>query len=148
MLIDEKAYGFVKYYQKLVNNTNYKFLLGNSDLKKVEEDHQKGSNYWNHQPYEVYIWGHSLDSSDSDYIKEIFSFNKGSKPSVYLIVYYFPSAHTQLANLIYIMGKDTIEMWMKKGWLEFVKAPDIYALNNTEGYVDELSKRSEREVFK
>lgn len=147
LLIDEKAYGFVKYYQKLVNNTNYKFLSENSDLKNIEESYQKDSSYWNVQPYEVYIWGHSLDSSDSDYIKEIFSFNKGYKASIYLIVYYFPSPHAQLANLISIMGKDIIEIWMKKGWLEFVEAPDIYALNNIEGYVDKLSKFSERNVF-
>lgn len=148
LLIKEKAYGFVKYYQKLVNNTNYKFLSGNEDLKVLEKNHQKGSNYWNVQPYEIYIWGHSLDSSDSDYIKEIFSFNKGGYTSIYLIVYYFPSPHAQLANLISVMGKDIIEMWMKKGWLEFVEAPNIYALNYTEGYVDELSKHSERGVFK
>ena len=66
---------------------------------------------------------------------------------MYLIVYYFPSPHAQLANLISIMGKDIIEMWMKKGWLEFVEAPDIYALNSTEGYVDKLSKYSEGGIF-
>lgn len=147
LLIDEKAYGFVKYYQKLVNNTNYKFLSGNKDLKGVEEGMQKGSVYWNTQPYEIYIWGQSLDSSDSDYIKEIFSFNKGVKPSVYLIIYYFPSPHAQLANLISIMGKDVIEEWMKEGWLEFVQSPNIYALNNTEDYVDQLSKNSEGNIF-
>ena len=147
LLVNQKAYGFVKYYQKLVNNTNYKFLSENSDLKNIEESYHKDSSYWNVQPYEVYIWGHSLDSSDSDYIKEIFSFNKGYKASIYLIVYYFPSPHAQLANLISIMGKDIIEMWMKKGWLEFVEAPDIYALNSTEGYVDKLSKYSEGGIF-
>ena len=148
LLIDEKAYGFVKYYQKLVNNTNYKFLSGNVGLNTLEENHQKGSSYWNTQPYEIYIWGHSLDSSDSDYIKEIFSFNKGSYISIYLIIYYFPSPHAQLANLISVMGKDIIEMWMKKGWLEFVEAPDIYALNSTDSYIDKLSKYSERGVFR
>lgn len=148
LLIDEKAYGFVKYYQKLVNNTNYKFLLENKDLKGIEEGMHKNSIYRSILPYEIYVWGHSLDSSDSDYIKEIFSFNKGVDPSVYLIIYYFPSPHAQLANLISVMGKDIIEMWMKKGWLEFVEAPDIYALNSTEGYIDKLSKYSERGVFR
>lgn len=133
LLKDEKAYAFVKYYQKLINDTNYHFLLYNSDLNKIEENNKGNSSYWNVQPYEIYIWGHSLDSSDSDYIKEIFSFNKGGKASIHLIIYYFPSQHAQLANLIYIMGKGVIEMWMKKGWLKFVKAPDIYGLNNIKG---------------
>lgn len=148
LLIDEKAYGFVKYYQKLVNDTNYKFLLGNQDLNDVEKRNQTPSNLWVIQPYEIYIWGHSLDSSDSDYIEEVFSFNKGVKTSIYLIIYYFPSPHAQLANLISIMGKDVIEKWMKEGWLEFVEAPDIYALNSAEGYIDKLSKYSERGVFR
>lgn len=147
LLIDEKAYGFVKYYQKLVNNTDYQFLLGNYDLIKLEQDEIRNTAFGTAKPFEIYIWGHSLDSSDSDYIKEIFSFNKGVNPSVYLIIYYFPSPHAQLANLISIMGKDIIEMWMKKGWLEFIEAPDIYALNNTEGYVDKLSKYSEEDSF-
>lgn len=148
LLIDEKAYGFVKYYQKLVNNTDYQFLSGNSDLIKLEKDKVRTTIYGATKLFEIYVWGHSLDSSDSDYIKEIFSFNKGNEVSLYLVIYYFPSPHAQLANLISIMGKDIIEIWMKKGWLEFVKAPDIYDLNNTEGYVDELSKHSERGLFK
>ena len=148
LLVRQKAYGFVKYYQKLVNNTNYKFLSGNQGLNILERNSRDDTEYMLLKPYEIYIWGHSLDSSDSDYIKEIFSFNKTVRVSVYLIVYYFPSPHSQLANLISLMGKDIIEMWMKKGWLEFVEAPDIYALNNIEGYVDKLSKYSERYVFK
>ena len=148
LLIDEKAYGFVKYYQKLVNNTDYQFLSGNSDLIKLEKDKVRTTIYGATKLFEIYVWGHSLASSDSDYIKEIFSFNKGNEVSLYLVIYYFPSPHAQLANLISIMGKDIIEIWMKKGWLEFVKAPDIYDLNNTEGYVDELSKHSERGLFK
>lgn len=132
LLIDEKAYGFVKYYQKLVNKTDYQFLSGNSDLIELEQERLRATVFGVTKPFEIYIWGHSLDSSDSDYIKEIFSFNKGNEVSIYLIVYYFPSPHAQLANLISIMGKDVIEKWMKKGWLDFVKAPDIYSLNNTE----------------
>lgn len=147
LLIDEKAYGFVKYYQKLVNKTDYHFLSGNSDLIELEQERIRATIFGIIKPFEIYIWGHSLDSSDSDYIKEIFSFNKGNEVSIYLIVYYFPSPHAQLANLISIMGKDIIEIWMKKGWLEFVEAPDIYTLNNIDGYVDKLSKNSERNIF-
>lgn len=144
LLIDGKAYGFVKYYQKLVNDTNYKFLSSNYDLRRLEENVINETKYTDSQPYEIYVWGHSLDSSDSDYIKEIFSFNKGNRVSIYLIVYYFSSPHAQLANLISIMGKEIIEIWMKKGWLEFVESPNIYALNYTDNYIDKLSKYSEK----
>ena len=55
LLIDEKAYGFVKYYQKMVNSTNYSFLSENKDLKGIEEGMHSGSLYWNIPPYEIYM---------------------------------------------------------------------------------------------
>lgn len=140
ILVEEKAYGFVKYYQKLVNNTDYQFLKGHPEITDLEEERLNPTGFASREPIEIYIWGHSLDSSDSDYIKEIFSFNQGLEPSINLIIYYFGSAHSQLANLISIMGKDIIEKWMKKGWLEFVESPDIYRLNNDPEYEDKLSK--------
>jgi hypothetical protein len=140
ILINEKAYGFVKYYQKLVNNTDYQFLQGNPDLTDWDEEKLISSSLGSESPIEIYVWGHSLDSSDSDYIKELFSFNQGRRASVNLIIYYFNTPHSQLANLISIMGKDIIEKWMKKGWLEFVESPDIYRLNKDEDYEDKLSR--------
>lgn len=148
ILVEEKAYGFVKYYQKLVNNTDYQFLRGNPDLTDLEKEKFETNVMGSNEIIEIYLWGHSLDSSDSDYIEEIFGFNQGPKPSINLIVYYFGSPHAQLANLISIMGKDVIERWMKEGWLEFVESPDIYRLNTEEGYEDKLSKRSEKKPRK
>lgn len=151
ILTNEKAYGFVKYYQKLVNNTDYQFLQENPDLIDLEEEKLKPSSLGSKNPIEIYVWGHSLDSSDSDYIKELFNFNQGANPSVNLIIYYFNTPHSQLANLISIMGKDIIEKWMKKGWLEFVESPDIYRLNTDKEYEDKLSRFCEQkplELFK
>lgn len=148
ILVEEKAYGFVKYYQKLVNNTDYQFLRGNPDLTDLEKEKFETNVMGSNDIIEIYLWGHSLDSSDSDYIEEIFGFNQGPNPSINLIVYYFGSPHAQLANLISIMGKDIIERWMKEGWLEFVESPDIYRLNTEEGYEDKLSKRSEKKPRK
>lgn len=148
ILVEEKVYGFVKYYQKLVNSTDYQFLRGNPDITDLEkekiEDGVRGEN----EIIEIYLWGHSLDSSDSDYIEEIFGFNQGSKPSINVIVYYFGSPHAQLANLISIMGRDIIEKWMKEGWLEFVESPNIYRLNTDKDYKDKLSKKSEKKPQK
>lgn len=144
ILVEEKAYGFVKYYQKLVNSTDYQFLRGNPDVTDLEREKIKADVRGENEIIEIYLWGHSLDSSDSDYIEEVFGFNQGSNPSVNVIVYYFGSPHAQLANLISIMGKDIIEKWMKEGWLEFVESPDIYRLNTDKGYKDKLSKKSEK----
>lgn len=148
ILVKEKAYGFVKYYQKLVNSTDYQFLRGNPDITDLEREKIEDGGRGESEIIEIYLWGHSLDSSDSDYIEEIFGFNQGSKPSINVIVYYFGSPHAQLANLIFIMGRDIIEKWMKEGWLEFVESPDIYRLNTDEGYKDKLSKKSEKKPRK
>ena len=148
ILVEEKAYGFVKYYQKLVNSTDYQFLRGNPDITGLEREKIEDSVRGENEIIEIYLWGHSLDSSDSDYIEEIFGFNQGSKPSINVIVYYFGSPHAQLANLIFIMGRDIIEKWMKEGWLEFVESPDIYRLNTDKDYKDKLSKKSEKKPQK
>lgn len=135
ILIDNKAYGFVKYYQKLINNTDYQFLRSNSPVIELEKN-MKSQNLTKYHPIEIYIWGHSLDSSDSDYIHEIFSFNQEEKPSVRVIVYYYSKPHAQLSNLIDILDKDTIETWMKNKWLEFIETPDIQRLNFDNNYID------------
>ena len=44
-------------------------------------------------------------------------------------IWYHSSPHIQLANLMHVMGKDIIQEWVKKGWLVFEAAPDIYAEN-------------------
>ncbi|PYE40710.1 AbiH family protein [Psychrobacter fozii] len=153
VLIDNKSYGFVKYYQKLVNNTDYQFLKSNSPVVELEQN-MKGQGLTKYHPIEIYIWGHSLDSSDSDYIHEIFSFNQGEKPSIRVIVYYYLKPHAQLSNLIDILDKDTIETWMKNKWLEFMEMPNIQELNSDNNYIDssisEFSKTvsSPKETFR
>jgi len=136
LLKDEKAYGFTKYYQKMVNNTDYQFLKPKSLITEIEERKVKNEGFEFWHPIEIYIWGHSLDSSDSDYVHEIFSFNNGIENSIRVIVYYYDKPHAQIANLISILGKDIVESWMKNEWLEFIQMPDIYKLNFDKDYLD------------
>ena len=74
-----------------------------------------------------YIWGHSLDVSDESYIKEIFSFNEHMDNNVHVTVYHFNKVakFDLLANLIYILGKEKVEYWMKNKWLTFKPNPEI-----------------------
>ena len=121
-----KIYGFVKTFQKLVSNTDYMFL-DNSDVKLTSKP---PINYLLQNDYEIIIWGHSLDSSDGEYIREMFNLNSENLLNgVTIKIWYHSSPHIQLANLMHIMGKDIIQEWMKKGWLVFEAAPDIYAEN-------------------
>lgn len=147
VLIDNKAYGFVKYYQKLVNNTDYQFLRPKSPIVTIENK-MKSPSLTKYHPIEIYIWGHSLDSSDSDYIHEIFSFNQDQKYSLKVIVYYYSQPHAQLSNLIAILGKDTVENWMKNKWLEFIETPDIQKLNFDDNYIDNSTSKFSKTVLK
>lgn len=123
-----KIYGFVKTFQKLVSNTDYMFL-DNSDVKLTSKP---PINYLLQNDYEIIIWGHSLDSSDGEYIREMFNLNSDNLLNrVTIKIWYHGSQHMQLANLMYIMGKDIVQEWMKKGWLVFEAAPDIYAENKS-----------------
>jgi hypothetical protein len=136
-----KAYGFTKYHQKLLKDTDYQFLSENwhaINLKSFWQSVKNGKaitleDKEIHQ-MNIYIWGHSLDTSDETYINEIFSFNTEVDEQVRVIVYYFDTQANfdLLANLIHILKKDKVELWMKKGWLKFEPNPDIAKLNNIE----------------
>lgn len=121
-----KVYGFVKTHQKLINDTDYQFL-DHEDLNIKRVLGQSLSDV----PYEVIFWGHSLADSDAEYIKAVFEMNADENlPNVKLRVWCFQNdPHKPLANLIHIVSKEVVERWMKKRWLVFEAAPDIYAEN-------------------
>ncbi|AYA02979.1 hypothetical protein BEN74_09060 [Acinetobacter sp. WCHAc010034] len=152
-----KAYGFTKYHQKIFKNTNYKFLYEN--LAKINEiieniefwsnstiaDTWKNSEQISSDQHTIhllrnelkeikgciYIWGHSLDISDENYIKEIFSVNFEKHKNFEIVIYSFSQQayFDHLCNLLHILGKEKVELWMKKGWLKFEKNPDIAEIN-------------------
>lgn len=125
-----KIYDFVKTYQKIIQKTDYQFLddMGLSIKATYNPVILYSDSDFN--PYEIIIWGHSLDISDKEYIQDIFDLNNElNKQTTYLTVLYYSTPHTSLANLIHIMGKDIIQNWVKKGWLKFKKMPDIYKEN-------------------
>lgn len=118
-LNDFGLYGFLKHHQKLFFDTDYLFLEQDETLQSyIKNDGNK---------LQIYVWGHSMDVSDGDYVRELFSF---PDEKVLLVVFYFGNAKFDLlANLLKIVGREKIEKWMKKGWLKFEQAPDLYELN-------------------
>lgn len=124
-----KIYDFVKTHQKIINNTDFQFLDDyRIDFEKVDDF--KARIVPSYKPYDIIMWGHSLDISDKEYIKDIFRINESlDSPKIYLIIWHYGTPHNSLANLIHIMGKDIIQNWVKKGWLKFEKMPDIYKEN-------------------
>lgn len=144
-----RAYGFTKYHQKLLKDTDYLFIDGYKE--KVAKKSQKLSELKEEWKFakagykdsirdeitktekemmlhlNISIWGHSLDLSDRDYIKDIFSLNDDFDRNVRVVVYYFDNAakFALLNNLLAILGKDKVEKWMKKKWLQFKPNPEI-----------------------
>ncbi|TCB34602.1 hypothetical protein E0H82_10450 [Acinetobacter sp. ANC 4910] len=144
-----KAYGFTKYQQKLFKDTDYLFLDEYKNFiernKRVLEENLKllSANALNEIRVKAaraksisqessldlnfYIWGHSLDVSDKDYIIDIFSLNDDIDRNVRVTVYYFnkPAKFSLLNNLLAILGKDKVEQWMKNKWLQFKENPEV-----------------------
>lgn len=138
-----KAFGFTKYHQKLFKDTDYLFLDEYKDnidayierLTAFERDYTGHDKSNMRKMYEIkktlnldfFIWGHSLDLSDRDYINDIFSLNDEIDRNVRVIVYYYDDSakFSLLNNLLAILGKDTVEKWMKKKWLQFKQNPQI-----------------------
>lgn len=147
-----KAYGFTKYHQKLLKDTEYLFLdefknkisihkkkieyfekdFGHIDVKERKFERQNLMENESKLDLNIYIWGHSLDVSDKDYIIDIFSLNDEIDRNVKVIVYYFDknAKFLLLNNLLAILEKDKVELWMKKGWLKFEPNPNVVDINN------------------
>ena len=138
-----KAYGFTKYHQKLFKDTDYVFLDSfKSKLKSFDKDLEFFDRNYGHNSREIYqnemkqrfslnlnfyIWGHSLDISDKDYIIDLFSLNDDIDRNVRVTVYYFDqnAKFALLNNLLAILEKDKVEQWMKNRWLQFKPNPEI-----------------------
>jgi len=102
---------FTKYYQKLNNNTDFYFL---NEIKKQRLDN-----------FMFFFWGHSLDSSDADYINEVFDFisEHNSKIKKIVVVYHNEHSKSQLLlNLLDIRGKGDIVQKMRNKNLIFCQS--------------------------
>lgn len=72
----------------------------------------------------IFFYGHSLDSSDKDYINEVFDFIGNLKTKIKQIIIIYRSKNSKsklLMNLILIRGKNEIEEFMKNNNLLFLE---------------------------
>lgn len=145
-----KAYGFTKYQQKLFKDTDYLFLdnyknKAASNKKEIEDfkveytgrlqQVKSGLKRLENESFfnlNFYIWGHSLDVSDKDYVIDLFSLNDDIDRNVRVTVYYFnkPAKFALLNNLLAILKKDKVEQWMKNKWLQFKENPEVRFLED------------------
>ena len=116
-LKNHKLFQFTKYFQKLHKNTDYLFL--DKILKSFSTLTKNGNGYT------IYFWGHSLDSSDSEYIKDVFKVLSKSDSEIKIFYHSISGKADQLKNLLNIIDKDTIEDLMKNKRLIFIEStPD------------------------
>ncbi|WMI70270.1 AbiH family protein [Mangrovimonas sp. YM274] len=108
---------FTKTHQTLLYDTDHRFL---------EE-----VGIYNESEYSIYFYGHSLDSSDKEYINEVFEFQKKLKYQLTIVViYHNTDSKTKLiSNLIKIRGRKEIRDWSKRKQLIFLKS-NSKALND------------------
>lgn len=108
-----KLFQFTKYFQKLHKQTDYLFL----------KDFEATNRTKNQNRYIFYFWGHSLDYSDRQYIREVFNLVADSDGSKIKIFYHSISAKgDQLKNLLGIIEKEIIEKFMKDKIIEFIES--------------------------
>ena len=110
---------FEKYFQRITKRT------GNEYKKWLQQ--RKGIN----EKIEVMFFGHSLDATDSDIIRDLISHDN----SVVKIYYFNEQTHQQIvANLIEIIGKDNLieSVSGANPKIEFVKQRE-HRIDNTAG---------------
>lgn len=89
-----KYVGFKKYFQRIVKDVDASY----TNLFKSSEDEYN-------EKIEVFVFGHSLDKTDSDIIRRIFT----AKNSIVTVFSHDHDAQKQqVANLISIIGKDEL----------------------------------------
>lgn len=87
---DEGYVEFEKYFQRITKKTGNEYMKWIDSCKESKE------------PVEIVFFGHSLDFSDSDIIKDLICLENAN----IVIYYYNENAHKQIiANLIEIVGK-------------------------------------------
>lgn len=102
---------FKKYYQRVLNGSDLRYLKEIKDIKL--EKSQIGL-----LPYEkiiLFVVGHSLDFTDEDIIKEIFSVSD----KIYIICYNEKAIADSINNLVKIYGKNEFDSIRSRTDMEF-----------------------------
>lgn len=96
--------GFKKYFQRIYKRTGYKYKKWINDMNKENEVNN------------IYFFGHSLDITDNDVLKELIMGNSSCKESVYkntnITIFHYneDSLKSQIANLVKVIGKNELIM--------------------------------------
>lgn len=107
-----KFYHFTKYYQKIINKVNPKFI---KIPEKIDETNLETI---------FYLFGHSLDKSDEKYLTDLFNFLKKdlNKTSKICVFYYDDKDHeSKLNNILSIIDNELVDEMHKNERFYFVE---------------------------
>lgn len=111
---------FVKYFQRIqkASGTSYKDFVDQIIIDSNGDVMRK--------PYELHIYGHSLDETDEDILKHLIGKINANgefvlKPKEVFIYYYNQSDYEQkVINLIKLYGRSIVEEYMENKLFEFI----------------------------
>lgn len=128
-----KPFSFAKYAQKIIKNTDYHYLEDSRSINEILNNHKydEPHHYVETDELRIFIWGHSLDISDSDYITQLFELekNKGIRPIIHIYYHSEEAKRDMLFNLYTIMDQKIVNKWIVKKWLQFLPNPNIVDIN-------------------
>lgn len=139
---------FKKYYQRLIKGTNCDYKKWLDETKKTNENE-----LINNKPeHNVYIFGHSLASTDRDILLEFIN-----NDNTIITVFYNDNNQysSQICNLVHLIGPDNLNKWVhqKKPRIKFVKQQPMIDIYDSEWRImkdirtcSELFKLSEQEI--
>lgn len=111
-----KYFEFTKYYQKIIKGCNYNFIELPTENTDISEENI------------FYIFGHSLDKSDNEYIEQIFLYlEKDYLKKSNIVVFYFDQKDrkNKLKNLFSFIKKELVIKFSDSGRLKFIELNDI-----------------------
>ncbi len=100
---------YKKFVQRIIKGTgiNYKTTLNqmSSDYEEGKRFQAKSKEYFSTRPSNVYIFGHSLDITDGDILREVMR-----TPGVITTIFYRDKQQqaNQIANLSKVLGQDEL----------------------------------------
>lgn len=139
---------FKKYYQRLIKGTNCDYKKWLDETQKTNENKQTK----NEPKHNVYIFGHSLASTDRDILLDFIE-NKKTTTTIY---YNNSNQYSeQICNLVHLIGPDKLNEWVHqaKPKIKFVKQQPMINIDDSGWRImrdirdcSELFKLSEQEI--
>ena len=106
--VDTTFIAFKKYFQRTISGTDLPYL---DFIKTIRSPDSSIENEFVH----LYVFGHSLDVTDSDIIKDLFA----SSDEITILCHSNTAVGSYIANLIKIFGKDSFDKFKLENNLRF-----------------------------